>query len=532
MSRLAPLVAIFLLLALAPVAVRAVDVDWGEPRATVAYGEQISFSQPATLSQRAKRVELLIDAPGGIGSIVNELPAVEAGRTELNFSLDLATGHILPNTTMTARWRVVGDDGTEATGPPVTIRYEDTRFDWRTREGDVVRVHWYEGSDAFGERALEIGERAVRETAELLGVTEDEPVDFFVYADQDEFYEALGPGTRENVGGQANADIRTRFSLITPGEINDPWVGIVIPHELVHLVFDTAVDNPYHFPPRWLNEGLAVHLSQGYEVSDRAAVQSAVNDGTLIPLSGLTGQFPTTRDRFFLAYAESVAAVDYFIAEHGQDAMVELVRSYATGLTDDEAFEQAIGLDVAEFDAAWRAQLDAREPTEYGPQPAPPGPLPPGWTTAEGSPGATLAPIPGSPGGPASPLPGNGDPDDGLGIALTLGILGAALLAVGAVAIVVVRRRRDAEREQVQRWAAWREERTPAAVGPPAAAAIPPASDDAGPLAGTATRTDPADPHDAARREVASGDDRTQPVDIGDPVDDAQARDSAGEPPA
>ena len=47
-------------------------------------------------------------------------------------------------------------------------------------------------------------------------MTEDEPVDFFIYADQDAFYDALGPGTRENVGGQANAEIRTLFALIAP----------------------------------------------------------------------------------------------------------------------------------------------------------------------------------------------------------------------------------------------------------------------------------------------------------------------------
>ena len=50
------------------------------------------------------------------------------------------------------------------------------------------------------------------------GVTETDPIDFFIYADQDAFYDALGPGTRENVGGQANAEIRTLFALITPSE--------------------------------------------------------------------------------------------------------------------------------------------------------------------------------------------------------------------------------------------------------------------------------------------------------------------------
>ena len=39
-----------------------------------------------------------------------------------------------------------------------------------------------------------------------------------------EFYDALGPGTRENVGGEAHPDIRTLFALITPDEIDASWV--------------------------------------------------------------------------------------------------------------------------------------------------------------------------------------------------------------------------------------------------------------------------------------------------------------------
>ncbi len=90
-----------------------------------------------------------------------------------------------------------------------------------------------------------------------------------------------------------------------------------MPHELTHLVFDTAVKNPYHFPPRWLNEGLAVYLSEGYTDAWRAAVTNAVRADGIIPLDGLAGQFPTTRDQFFLAYGESVSAVDYLVRKYG-----------------------------------------------------------------------------------------------------------------------------------------------------------------------------------------------------------------------
>jgi len=378
--------------------VQAADPTFGTPTIDAAFGRGIDLTQPVTLDVAPFRVELLLTTgPDGVPLVTEVPPPTSTGRTTLRYSLDVSQGHILPNTPVAARWRITPTQGAPGVlGPEVRTVHDDDRFAWQTVEGEVVRVHWNQGSRDFAERALRIGEDAVAETARLLGVTEDSPVDFFIYAEQAAFYEALGPGTRENVGGQANAEIRTLFALIEPSEIDDPWVGVVIPHELVHLVFDTAVKNPYHFPPRWLNEGLAVYLSQGYGQSDRSTVDGAVRGGSLIPLDGLAGQFPTTADGFFLAYAESVSAVDFFIRTHTQDALIALISSYADGRTDDEAFRDAIGQDVAAFNAAWLADLGADPPVRYGPQPAPAGPQPSAWTAD-------------SPGSPASP-PGSGDP--------------------------------------------------------------------------------------------------------------------------
>ena len=189
-----------------------------------------------------------------------------------------------------------------------------------------------------------------------------------MYADQAEFYDALGPGAHENVAGTAYANIRTLLGLIPPDQIDDPLVAVRIPHEFVHLVFDTAAGNPYHAPPRWLNEGLAVYQSEGYGSSDRGQVEDAARSGHLIPLDGLSGQFPNGND-FFLAYAESVAAVDFMIKTYGKDALVTLIRSYAGGRTDDEAFTDALGVDTAAFTAAWFKDVNAKPPTAYGPQP-------------------------------------------------------------------------------------------------------------------------------------------------------------------
>lgn len=425
--------------------VAAAEPTFGKPTIDSAFGRGVELTQPVVLTASPFRVEVLLTTGEDGTPLVVEVPSPGAGTTTLRYTLDVSEGNILPNTPVTARWRITQtQDADPLTGPPVSALYEDDRFDWQTVEGDIVRVHWYEGSRAFGERALRIGEEAVASTAARLGVTEDARVDFFIYADQTSFYDALGPGTRENVGGQANADIRTLFALITPTEIDDPWVATVVPHELVHLVFDTAVQNPYHFPPRWLNEGLAVYLSQGYEPGDRSAVERAARNGELLPLDGLAGQFPTTADGFFLAYAESVSAVDFFVRTHGEEALVALIASYADGRTDDEAFSAAIGQDVAAFNAAWLADLGASAPVRYGPRPAPPGPQPSAWTAAGSGP-PTPAPGASSP-GTASPgatrapgVPGDGSGSSGGGSVLLYVVSG--LVLAGAVALVVARRR-------------------------------------------------------------------------------------------
>jgi hypothetical protein len=416
-------------------AAAAEPATFGTPTASASYGKSLSFDQPVTLSGTPKRVEILIQFPGAPGPQAIEVRSGSAA-AKLSYQLPVTSGSLLPNTKLTARWRVTATDGIVTTGPSVSVTYEDTRFAWHTRSGELVTIHWYEGTDAFGGRALEIGERAVRETSRLLGVTEKDPIDFFVYADKSAFYDVLGPGSRENVGGQANAEIRTLFALIEPNEIDQPWVDTVVPHELTHLVFDTAVRNPYHFPPRWLNEGLAVYLSESYASSYRNAVEDAARDGSLIPLEGLTGQFPTTRDRFLLAYGESVSSVDYFIRTYGRDALVSLIKSYSRGLTDDEAFRDAIDIDAAAFDAAWRKDLDAKEPVAYGPKPAPAGPIPPGWTTTGQAAGGGQLGGPGSSpssDAPAAPAPSGGDPPLLALIALA-GVLAGAVIVFALVA--------------------------------------------------------------------------------------------------
>ena len=356
------------------------DVRFGDPVARGTLTTPVVFTTTFHAAEPPERVELLSRVRGTSASEVRRA-LVEQGSDGTWTATVPSIGFTPPNTVQEFRFRAVDGDRT-VLGPAAEFRLEDDRFEWRSLSDGPVTLHWYTGDEGFAKRALAVGVHAIDQAAELLGVPDVQPVDFFVYDSSDALYGAMGPGTRENVGGQANPLIRTMVGVIRPDDVDSDWVDVLVTHELTHMVFADATDNPYRQPPRWLNEGLAVYLAEGYGVGDRSQVADAAANGELTPLSAIAGLFPTTYDSFSLAYAQSVSAVDYFIDTYGRDTLVRLIGSYRDGVTDDEAFTAATGSDFRAFDDAWLAAQGVSRPDPFGPQPAPRGPEPSDWQDA------------------------------------------------------------------------------------------------------------------------------------------------------
>ena len=281
------------------------------------------------------------------------------------FSLREDAQHLYPNTTFSATLaRSPTPTATVTVGPTTTVTYTDTRFDWQTRSADSSACTGTAATRRSANAPSRSAEAGIAKAEELLGVKETEPVDFFVYGDLQAFYGALGPATRENVGGEALPEIRTLFALITPDQIDESWVGVVIPHELTHLVFDTAIHNPYHDPPRWLNEGLAVYLTQGFDrVGPAAAVKDAVARGEVIPLDGPQRPVPDAARQVRAGLrGERRARIDFMVRTYGRDALVKLVQSYAGGRHRRCGLHGRAGRGHRPaFDAAWLADIGRRQ---------------------------------------------------------------------------------------------------------------------------------------------------------------------------
>jgi tetratricopeptide (TPR) repeat protein len=130
----------------------------------------------------------------------------------------------------------------------------------------------------------------------------------------------------------------------------------VLRHEYTHALVH---DRTRGLAPTWLSEGLAIACEGRETDRERRIVQSSDH---LIPIHELHGSFLTLpRTEVPLAYAESAAAVEYFLRRHGAPAMRMLLARVGETRDFATALKVATGTTYSEFQADWlRSIIDYR----------------------------------------------------------------------------------------------------------------------------------------------------------------------------
>ena len=428
LNRWRPMVAVALLasaLAFLPARPVAAFTGFGTATADATYGVEMTF----TIDLRGgapDRLELLLGFAGDDSVFV--APVAAQGDTA-SYRWDADRDHVTPNTHITYRWRAtVGE--TQTVSAPGELLYDDDRagLDWRTATIGETTVHWYGDAESRARRFGELTADGAARAEATLGHELAGPIDIFVYDTQADFFGALGPGAREWTGAAAYPELRTVFMWLRGGP--DDYLETAIVHEVTHVVFFDATDNPFHEPARWLNEGFASWSELRNADAERSIVEVGADEG-LFAFPAISQQFPIGDRGARLAYAQGTVMVDRLIDEHGVESIARLAAAYRDGATDDEALEAAAGRPAAELYADFFDAFGVEAP-----QPVSPRPIPPSDVTVPGSSGAPR------PSGAPVPTPGG---QGGTGRdALLPAVIGLVVLGGVATAAVVGRRRRRA----------------------------------------------------------------------------------------
>lgn len=377
------------LLASAPASLQA-GGGFGGLSADAVFGEEMTFS--ATWDgPTPDRVELLL----GFGGEERLVVPVELAAGQAEYRRDLVNGYVAPNTEVAYRWRAV-EGGQVTLSPERTLLYDDDRpeLDWQEARIGSATVHWYGANEDIARRFGSLAGEAADRAAELLGHPLDAALDIFVYDKREEFLGAVGPATREWVGAAAYPDLRTVFMWLGAG--STAYLETTVAHEVTHVVFHDATDNPFHEPAAWLNEGIATWSEVGNAITERDLVSREARSGRgLMAFEALVTQFPIDVGGANLAYAQSATLVDQIIADRSAGAIADIAAAYRDGATDEEAIQDGTGVPFDQLNADFFAAFGVSPPAAVEPLPLERSdvPIPP---QADVEPGATSAPEPGS----------------------------------------------------------------------------------------------------------------------------------------
>jgi hypothetical protein len=324
------------------------------------FGRQLNFHLEASSASGITQVILSFRAMGDATTAVEHPQFVAGPSVIVDHTYDLQGRYIKPFSRIEYWWTLSDAAGHRLTTEIQAFSYDDSRFPWQSLVGERITVYWYQGSEAFGQAAMDVAVGAVPRISADLGVGAPQPIRAFLYANLSDLEGALPPTGREWVGGQAYPELGTFVAAIEADGKSLSTMKRVIPHEITHLLLYQAAGGGLGHVPSWLSEGLAT-LSQELPDPEAAIVlETALSQDGLVPLETLCGPFPLDAGEARLSYAQSASVVGFIRDHYGRQGLARLIAAYADGASCRGGVERALGVSLEGLETQWRASLQPR----------------------------------------------------------------------------------------------------------------------------------------------------------------------------
>jgi len=323
-------------------------------------------------------------------------PFTPASEVTLTHVWDTAGETVPPFIEVTYYWQITDSAGNELTTTPVYTDYTDHTHDWRSLGDEQVIVYWYDQPADFGSALFEASVEGYEHVASITGITTARPVRVVIYNNQRDFCAFYAPHScQEWVGGETFSGITVQWAT------DRVWlVYETVPHELAHIFYSEIFRHTWVQVPTWFNEGIAVYNERTDHSREMARVAEAAADGTLIPLRHMATQASgLAHDAIDLWYAEAYSLAAFIADAYGEEKLGEVILTLADNHPMEETLQLTLGMDLIEFEMAWREWLGY--PVDTLPTPMMPAPATvtqiPLPTAPRGEPAATLTPGPVTP---------------------------------------------------------------------------------------------------------------------------------------
>lgn len=361
---LSPWIAGVILLALlasgSRIASAAPASDVTTDQATIDFPNTVTFRLQVTSAAKIASVVLEYgDAEQTCGQVIaRAFPQITPGTSvSADWTWDMRqSGSLPPGAQIWWRWRITDNTGQETVTDRKTITWLDSVHPWQTLTKGDIRLHWYNESQNFGQQLLDAAVSGMSRVEQQAGLSNDQPIDLYVYANYDDMHAAV-LYEESWTGGQAFPGQNIVIIGIERSLLD--WGKSAEVHELTHVLVGHLTFTCLGSVPTWLNEGLAMYSQGALDAQFQMPLDQAIRQDTLISVQSLTGPFPADANQANLAYGESDSLVTFLLSTYGQSKMTALLLALRDGNTPDQALTSVYGFNSQGLENAWRKSVGA-----------------------------------------------------------------------------------------------------------------------------------------------------------------------------
>ncbi len=317
------------------------------------FARRIQFEFELASSLELENARLLFQVEGEPFTQVVPLESLGGGRFRATYNaLDA-----IPAFSSLIFWVEGERAGITLVSPRYGFRYLDDRFPWQSRQEGNIRLFWYEGDARFAQMVMDTALRGLETIKTRSRLSLKTPLELYVYASGADLQSALGYGATGWESGHANPRLGVALVAITPGPNQGLVAERLVPHELMHILLYRELGAGYNFLPTWLREGLAKWMELSPDADAERVVKQAIAQNTFIPLQELCQSFPLEAGQAYLSYAQAFTFVRYLSETYGQEALNQLLHTYADGLGCEQGVLKVYRKSLATLEYEWRVSL-------------------------------------------------------------------------------------------------------------------------------------------------------------------------------
>lgn len=216
----------------------------------------------------------------------------------------------------------------------------------------------YPADDIYADSALYYLDRFERTLADLLDFPLDTVVTLFIANSEDDFRRDAG-SMIPDWGAAVALPMRSVIVIKSPKHIRTgKSFRELIGHELTHIMLHRATEG--RWLPRWIHEGVAMHVSGEWDIGQDILVARAAWTGNLIHLHRLEGLSEFNGAQANLAYTESYLAVADLLRGGDQLILADLVAIYEKNQDFYRSFRIVAGVDYNIWINKWLERTSMR----------------------------------------------------------------------------------------------------------------------------------------------------------------------------